>query len=333
MKLIIPMAGMGKRMRPHTLTIPKPLIQVAGQPIVLRLVQEIVKVAGEPVDEIGFVVGHFGEKVEKSLLDIAENLGAKGRIFYQEEALGTAHAVLCAEDVMNDKVIVAFADTLFKADFNLDTEKEAIIWVQKVKNPEAFGVVKKNDEGIITAFIEKPKTFVSDEAIIGIYYFKDGENLRSELQYLIDNKVIKSGEYQLTDALENMKNKGVSFYTGAVREWLDCGNKNATVYTNQRILANDFQPSYIASDVKKENAIIIEPCFIGKGVELKNSIVGPYASIGDHSVISDSVVKNAILQDNCKVESASLNNSMLGSHALLKGKAQELSLSDYSTID
>lgn len=327
------MAGMGKRMRPHTLTNPKPLIQVAGKPIVMRLVEEIVKVAGEPIDEIAFVTGHFGEQVEEDLLDIANRLGAKGHIFYQEVALGTAHAVLCAEDIMNDKVIVAFADTLFKADFNLDTEKEAIIWVQKVDNPSAFGVVKKSDDGIITDFIEKPKTFVSDEAIIGIYYFKDGENLKKELQFLIDNNISKGGEYQLTDALENMKNKNVKFYTGAVREWLDCGNKDATVYTNGRILANDFSPNYISSKINNTNSIIIEPCFIGDGVVLENSIIGPYTSIGENSSIKNSVIKNSILQNNCVINSALIDNSMMGSFAEYSGKSVSLSISDYSAID
>lgn len=333
MKLIIPMAGMGKRMRPHTLTIPKPLIHVAGKPIVMRLVEEIVKVAGEKIDEIGFVTGHFGQTVEDDLLDIASRLGAKGHIFYQEEALGTAHAVLCATDIMKDHVIVAFADTLFKADFNLDTSKESIIWVQKVDNPSAFGVVKKNYAGIITDFIEKPQTFMSDEAIIGIYYFNNGENLKNELQYLIDKNISKGGEYQLTDALENMKNKGVHFYTGAVREWLDCGNKDATVYTNARILANDFQPDFISSNVKLINSQIIEPCFIGENVIIENSIIGPYTSVGANSVIKDSVIKDSIIQQYCKINTAMLNNSMVGSYVIYKGNTQSLSLSDYSTID
>jgi glucose-1-phosphate thymidylyltransferase len=333
MKLIIPMAGMGKRMRPHTLTIPKPLIHVAGKPIVMRLVEEIVKVAGEPIDEIGFVTGHFGAETEKDLLNIASRLGAKGHIFYQDIALGTAHAILCAQEIMNDKVIIAFADTLFKADFSLDTSKESIIWVQKVDNPSAFGVVKKNENGIITDFVEKPKHFVSDEAIIGIYYFKDGSNLRDELQFLIDNNISKGGEFQLTDGLENMKNKGIEFYTGAVREWLDCGNKDATVFTNGRVLANDFNPDFISNKIKNSNSVIVEPSFIGDDVVLENSIVGPFVSIGNGCLISNSVISNSIIQNNCIITSAIIDNSMMGSYSEFKGVAQQLSISDYSTID
>lgn len=327
------MAGMGKRMRPHTLTIPKPLIHVAGKPIVMRLVEEIVKVAGEPIDEIGFVTGRFGAETEKDLLNIASRLGAKGHIFYQDIALGTAHAILCAQEIMNDKVIIAFADTLFKADFSLDTSKESIIWVQKVDNPSAFGVVKKNEHGIITDFVEKPIHFVSDEAIIGIYYFKDGSNLRDELQFLIDNNISKGGEFQLTDALENMKNKGIEFYTGAVREWLDCGNKDATVFTNGRVLANDFNPDFISNKIKNSNSVIVEPCFIGDDVVLENSIVGPFVSIGNGCLISNSVISNSIIQTNCIISSSIIDNSMMGSYSELKGVAQQLSISDYSTID
>jgi glucose-1-phosphate thymidylyltransferase len=173
MRIIIPMAGMGKRMRPHTLTVPKPLIPIAGKPIVQRLVEDIVKVCGEPVEEVAFIIGDFGKEVEQKLIAIAEAEGAKGSIYYQDQPLGTAHAILCAQESMKGKTVVAFADTLFKADFKLDTEQEGIIWVQKVEDPKPFGVVKLDSNGSITDFVEKPEHFVSDLAIIGIYYFKE----------------------------------------------------------------------------------------------------------------------------------------------------------------
>ena len=195
MKIIVPMAGIGKRMRPHTLTIPKPLLPIAGKPIVQRLVEDIAKVCAEPIEEIGFIIGDFGTEVEKHLIGVAEGLGAKGRIFHQEQALGTAHAILCAQDLLEGKVVVAFADTLFRADFTLDDSKDGIIWVQSVEDPKAFGVIKVDQNNVITDFVEKPQEFVSDMAIIGIYYFKDGANLKNELQYLIDNDIKDKGEY------------------------------------------------------------------------------------------------------------------------------------------
>ena len=239
MNLVIPMAGMGKRMRPHTLTVPKPLLPIAGKSIVQRLAENIDKATSEKLEEIAFVIGDFGKEVENNLLQIATDLGAKGKIFYQDEPLGTAHAILCAEECLHGKVIVGFADTLFKADFQIDSEEEGIIWVHKVDDPRQFGVVEVDESGYIVATHEKPKEFISDLAIIGIYYAKDGEFLKSELKYLIDNDLKERGEYQLTNALENMKNKGTKFLPGKVSEWLDCGNKDATVYTNQRILEHN----------------------------------------------------------------------------------------------
>ena len=193
MKIIVPMAGMGKRMRPHTLTVPKPLIPVAGKPIVEWLVEDITRTCKEKVDEIAYVIGDFGPEVEKQLVAIAERLGAKGTIHYQDQPLGTAHAILCAESALTGKVIVAFADTLFRAEFKIDENQDGVIWVNRIDDPRMFGVVKVDQNNVITDFVEKPQTFVSDMAIIGIYYFRDGDNLRKELQYLIDNNVVEKG--------------------------------------------------------------------------------------------------------------------------------------------
>ena len=326
------MAGMGKRMRPHTLTIPKPLIPVAGKPMVHRLVEEISKVSAEKIDEIAFIVGHFGSEVEKSLLKIAQDLGAKGSIYYQDEPLGTAHAVYCAAPSLTGKTIIAFADTLFDSDIKIDDNQEAVICVQKVKNPEAFGVVKTNESGLITDFIEKPKTFVSDMAIIGIYYFKDGLNLKSELEYLLKNNIQVNGEFQLTDALENMKNKGVKFYPGVVKEWLDCGNKDSTVYTNGRILDLKRNEKLISDSLIKVNSVIIEPCFIGENVNIVNSVIGPYVSIGNNTKINNSLISNSIIQNNTQLENVTANNSMIGNFVNIKNNVQELNVGDYNTL-
>lgn len=333
MKLIIPMAGMGKRMRPHTLTVPKPLIHVAGKPIVQRLVEDIAAVVDEKIDEIAFVVGRFGAEVEENLLSIAESLGAKGKICYQDLPLGTAHAILCAQETLTGKVIVAFADTLFKADFKFDQENDGIIWVQKIQDPSAFGVVKVNAENVITDFVEKPKEFVSDLAIIGIYFFKDGDNLKKELQYLIDNNVQEKGEYQLTNALENMKSKGIKFSPGQISEWLDCGNKDATVYTNQRILEFKSKSEKLVNDSAViENSVILPPCYIGDGVRIINSVVGPYASVGVKTVIQNSIVSNSIIQAHSKISNSNLTNSMVGNNAELEGKTLDLSVGDFNSI-
>ena len=333
MKIIIPMAGKGKRMRPHTLTVPKPLIKVGGKPIIQRLVEDITKVCGEKVDEIAFIIGvDFGKEVEDSLIKIAEEQGAKGTICYQEKALGTAHAIMCAKDSITGKTVVAFADTLFKADFVMDTNQEGVIWVQGIEDPSQFGVVKLNAAGVITDFVEKPTTFVSNLAIIGIYYFKDGDNLKKELQYLLDNNITEKGEFQLTNALENMKQKGISFTPGKVTEWLDCGNKNATVYTNQRVLEFDKnKPTLKGKNISNVDSLIIEPCFIGDN--LINSIVGPHVSIGEGTIVTNAIIKNCIIQGNTKINNTIIENSMIGEGAEIKGKSLDVSVSDYTTLN
>ena len=338
MKIIIPMAGMGKRMRPHTHTTAKPLLPIAGKPIVQRLVEDLAAVAGEPVEEVAFVTNPaFGKKVEEELIAIAKGVGAKGTIHYQEVALGTAHAILCAQSALSGRVIVAFADTLFRAQLELDKDCDGVIWVNKVEDPKPFGVVKLDDKGIITEFIEKPQTFVSDLAIIGIYYFADGEYLRREMQYLIDNDVKDKGEYQLTNAMENMKRKGARFKAGSVDVWMDCGNKNAMVDTNTKVLGYLYADpgqragALISAKVKNENSVIVPPCFIGDDVMITNSIIGPNVSIEKGANISGSVVRNSILRGGTRVQDCVMDNSMIGERAIVTGRAMDLSISDDST--
>lgn len=333
MNVIVPMAGRGSRLRPHTLTVPKPLVPVGGKPIVHRLVEDIARVCAEKIDEIAFVVGEFGSEVEQELLAVAEKLGAKGSIHYQHQPLGTAHAVLCAADKLTGPVVVAFADTLFKADFKISSEDEGILWVKQIEDPSAFGVIKMNECGEIIDFVEKPKEFVSDLAMIGIYYFRDGERLHKELQYLIDNAVIKSGEYQLPDALRRLTESGVVFKPGTVSEWLDCGNKEVTVHTNQRVLEFDRAAGLSMKDesVTCVDSVIIQPCFIGKNVKIHASVIGPHVSIGANSVVENSIIRNTNIQQNTHISNANMADSMLGSNVVYKGRSKDLSLGDFST--
>lgn len=334
MKIIVPMAGRGSRLRPHTLTVPKPLIPIAGKPIVQRLVEDIAKVAGEPIEEIAFIIGDFGDEVKESLIAIAEKLGAKGSIYTQDEPLGTAHAIKCAEPSMQGDVVVAFADTLFRADFHLDKNSDGVIWVKKVEDPSAFGVVKLDDYGFITDFVEKPKEFVSDLAIIGIYYFKSAEKLMNEINYIMDNNIMVSGEYQLTTALDNLREKGAKFSLGKVDDWMDCGNKNATVETNGKILEYEkAEFSQHPSSAKIENSLIIQPCFIGEGVEVVNSKIGPYVSLGNGTKVINSNIENSLIQEKTVINHGNLSNSMIGSNAQYFGVSREISLGDYSVLD
>jgi len=329
------MAGIGSRLRPHTLTIPKPLTLIAGKPIVQRLVEDIVKVVDQKVDEIAFVIGPtFPKDTEEKLMTIAASLNAVGKVFVQDVALGTAHAIQCAKETLEGPCVVAFADTLFKADFTLDAGADGAIWVKKVDEPSAYGVIKLK-EGIITDFVEKPTEFISDLAIIGIYYFSKAEVLRDEIQYLLDNDIKEKGEFQLTNALENMKQKGAKFVPGQVDEWMDCGNKDITVETNGRILQLSVEEgnNIISDSVKLESANIIEPCYIGENVVLKNATIGPNVSLGDNSIVENSVIKNSLIQTNATILNAKLDNAMIGNHAYFDGNFTSISIGDYSILN
>ena len=330
------MAGRGSRLRPHTLTTPKPLIPIAGKPIVHRLVEDISKVLDEKIEEIAFIIGEdFGEKVEADLKKIAETLGAKGTIYYQDKPLGTGHAIMCAKDSLDGPAVIAYADTLFKADFTLDKEADGVIWVKQVENPSAYGVVQLNEKREIVDLVEKPADFVSDLAVIGIYYFRDVAVLKNELQEVLDKNIIRGGEYQINDGIEAMKSKGARFVPGKVDEWMDCGNKQVTVETNTRMLGflqNDGE-ELVASNVEIENSEIIEPCFIGENVVLKNAKVGPNVSIGNGTKIVNSTIKNSLIQTFAEVENADLNNAMIGNFAKFNGQFTEISIGDYSVLE
>lgn len=331
MKIIVPMAGMGKRLRPHTLLTPKPLFPIAGKPIAQRLVEDLARLSEGKVDEIVFVVGRFGAEAERQLVEVAEGLGAKGTIAYQDEALGTAHAVFCAKEAMDGPVIIAFADTIFRAGFSIDDKADGVIWVRKVEDPRRYGVVTLDEAGAISGMVEKPEQFVSDLAIIGIYYVKDGPGLREEIQRLIDGNIKSKGEFQLTDALDNLRAKGARFLPGEVDEWLDCGNKELLLNANRCILDEQNGQSVIADDAEIESATLVPPCYVGAGAKIKDSVVGPHASIGERSVVEASVVRGSIVRNDARLSGVYLEDSIVGNFAKLERPARTVSLGDYST--
>ncbi|TNJ47012.1 nucleotidyltransferase [Tamlana fucoidanivorans] len=339
MKIIVPMAGRGSRLRPHSLTVPKPLIPVAGQPIVHRLVKDIAKVLKQPIDEIAFVLGDpawFGDDVVDSLKGLAVSLGAKASIYRQDKPLGTGHAIMCAKPSLSGPAVIAYADTLIRAQFELDPNADSVIWTKQVDNPEAYGVVKLNAKQEIIELVEKPKEFVSDHAVIGIYYFKDVGILKEKLQEILDENVMNGGEYQINDGIKRMMADGKIFKTGTVDEWMDCGNKAITVETNQRMLGflqADGDEQLIANSVQIQNANIVEPCFIGEHVVLKDCTIGPFVSIGNNTVIENATIKNSLIQTNTEIKNANLNQAMIGNHVKYNGEYTSISIGDYSVLE
>jgi glucose-1-phosphate thymidylyltransferase len=339
MKIIVPMAGRGSRLRPHSLTVPKPLIPVAGQPIVHRLVKDIAKVLKQPIEEIAFVLGDpafFGDEVVESLTKLAEDLGAKASIYRQDQPLGTGHAIMSAKPSLSGPAVIAYADTLIRAEFDLDPSADSVIWTKRVDNPEAYGVVKLNSDHNIVELVEKPESFVSDQAVIGIYYFKDVAVLKEKLQEVLDENVMNGGEYQINDGIKRMMADGRIFKTGTVDEWMDCGNKVVTLETNARMLgflAADNEEQLIDDSVVLDNATVIEPCFIGKGTILRNTTVGPYVSIGKDCVIENSTVKNSLIQNQTTIKNATLDEAMIGTHVKYNGEFTKISIGDYTQME
>ncbi len=329
------MAGRGSRLRPHTITIPKPLIPIAGKPIVFRLVEDIVSVIKQPIEEVVFIIHKsFGKQVEDNLIAIANQLNAKGTIYYQNEALGTGHAIMCAKDSLYGPAVIAYADTLFKADFDLDPDADSVIWVKKVEDPSHFGVVSVNENGQINGLVEKPKEFVTDMAVIGIYYFKNVDFLKISLQKVLDAKLTHGGEYQINDGIKIMMADGKKFLPGSVNHWMDCGNKDVTVETNSKTLNFLYSDGYdnVSENIISDNSKIIQPCFIGENVFLKNCIIGPNVSIGNNSSIENCVVSDSLIQNNSTIKNISLQNAMIGNYVIFDGNFKDVSIGDYSIL-
>jgi len=328
MKLIIPMAGMGKRMRPHTLNTPKPLLMVAGKSIVERIIQNFILVSGKKIEEIHFVIGNFGETVEKELCLITEKIGAECKIHYQDQALGTGHAVFCAKEGLKSEVCVVFADTLYEGDIKIG-EEEAIIWTKKVKDPEHYGVVLSDDEGIIKEFIEKPADRISDQAIVGMYYFKSGEQLQESLNDLIDKRITIKGEYQITDALESMLRDGVEFRNKELSDWLDFGNKKVFLESIQVLLRkSEFSKGY---SFKGSN--IIPPVYIGNNVTITESTVGPNVIIEDNTEILNSEISNSRTGCESVIDNSRIHESLIGNHCRISSQNGVFNIGDYNELE
>ena len=331
------MAGRGSRLRPHSLTTPKPLISVAGSPIVHQLVREIARVVEEPISDIGFILGepaYFGEEVEKSLVALANELGAEAHLFRQEQPLGTGHAIMCAASILKGPTVVAYADTLIRANLKLDPEADAVIWVKQVDQPEAFGVVELNSSNSIVNLVEKPQKFVSDLAVIGIYYFKEIERLKKALEKVVSKKLEKGKEYQINEGILAMMEEGAVFKPGTVTNWMDCGNPEVTLNTNTEMLIIKHKEGneLIDPTAQIENSTVIPPCFIGKGVRIVDSTVGPGVSIGEATRIQNSTLKHSLIQKHSTIIDLNCEKAMIGNHAHYNGNPTFVSIGDYSEL-
>ncbi len=325
------MAGRGTRVRPHSHTTPKPLLPVAGKMIVERIVETFGRTLNRSIDEIVFILGpDFGQDIKDQLSAMCDRQGAEATFRVQETAQGTAHAVYCAEEDLDGECIIVFADTIFDMEGSVSIEDaDSVVWLKEVDDPSRFGVAVEKD-GQITDFVEKPSEPISNLAIIGVYYFKEGADLKKEIEYLLEHDVRGHGdEFQLTDALDRLLKNDNVFKKATVDEWLDCGTLPAWRETSGVIVEKE--AGEIDGSRLKETKII-EPVYIGEGVELENCIVGPHASIGAGCTLKKTTIKNSLVQEQTTMENCHIEDSTIGKYVELKDVDQQVHLGDHSKV-
>ncbi len=329
MKAIIPVAGIGSRLRPHTHTQPKALVPVAGKPILAHIIDNLVD---SGINEFIFIVGYLGDKIEDYVKSNYPTLEKK--FILQEPREGIGHAVWLAKDSIhaNDEVVIALGDTVFDIDLKqILNQKESSLGVKKVDDPRSFGVAELNEEGWIKNLVEKPPIPKSNLALVGLYKIKEAKLLMEALGENIQNNIRTYNEFQLTDGILLLINKGVKMKTFSVENWYDCGTKESLLETNAVLLKKSLGRDY--SKYEFENTIIIPPVSISANCKISNSIIGPNVSIGDNSIINDSILKDAIIGSYSELQNAVLHHSVIGSDASLHGLSQSLNIGDNTEID
>lgn len=327
MKLIIPMAGRGTRLRPHTLTTPKPLLRFCGNYILETIIKTLINATKNKIKEVVFIISDIEKENKDKIKDISKKHNLKYSFATQEKPLGTAHAIGCAKEKLKEEIFVVFADTLFFGNIEIQENIDACIWTYRVDDPSSYGVVLTNKKSDIVDFKEKPKKPISNKAIIGLYYFKKGKQLLDDINHIIKKGIKEKEEYQLTTVLSNMLVRGDKIKNKEVEEWLDCGTVEALLEANKSLLQKQKKQT--------NNNQIIQPCFIGNSVEIKNSIIGPNVSIDKNTKIEGSVIKNTIIGSKTNVKDSIFSNSLIGNNVEIKDikNKTNLNIGDYSQIN
>ncbi len=329
MKAIIPVAGAGVRLRPHTYTQPKPLILVAGRPIISFIIDQL-REAG--VEEFIFVLGYLSDKIKAYLESDYPQLSKT--YVMQEERRGLGDAILLtAEHVRNEsEVVILLGDTIVDVDIkDFLSQEGSVLATQKVEDPRLFGVVDKNSEGKVVRVVEKPTIPKSNLAITGLYKFAEIERLFSALEVISNQANEDLQEVQLTDAIQLMIERGVTFRTYNVSHWYDCGKKEIVLETNKMLLTKRI--SDVGTQYIHEQSIIIPPVVIGQGCSFHNAIIGPYVTIGDHVNIDNSIISDSILGHYVVMKNTVLAKSVIGNDAIIKGLSHSLNIGDNNEID
>ena len=330
------MAGRGTRLRPFTLSRPKPLLEIIDKPIVEHLIDQITSTLSSEIEEIVYILGeeaYFDSTVVDSLTLISKKYNAKTKVYRQLDKLGTGHAIMCAEESLSGPAIIAYADTMIQGKIEIDLNADGMIWVKKVEDPSSYGVVNVDEEYNIKELIEKPKDFVSDLAVVGIYYFKESSFLRDELKIHLKEKLEPGREYLLNYGIEKMIEKNKVFKSQEIEIWMDCGTPQLLLESAKTIMKSKEKYSNENNFSREGKVIINDPVFIGKNVSLKNSTLGPNVSIGNNCVITDSKIQSSIVYNDSNISNANISNSILGSNCNYDGSNKEIFLGDYSQIN
>jgi len=323
MRAVIPVAGLGTRLKPHTYSLPKVLLNVGGKPILGNIIDKLLS---ENINKATFVVGHLGDMIKEYVASQYPQLHAD--FVEQKEMLGLGHAILTAVPTFDDdEIFIILGDTIFDVDLTQVFKlKNTSLGVKEVEDPRRFGVAVCED-GRISKLIEKPQTPVSKLALVGLYYISNSNLLKECLNEIVEKNITTKGEYQLTDALQLMIEKGETIKTFPVEGWYDCGKPETLLSTNQFLLSKN------GSNKKIESVVINNPVYISEKAKVENSVIGPYTTIAENCEVSNCIIRNSIINSGAVVQNSILENSIIGSGALIKGTFKKLNAGDSSEIE
>ena len=323
MKVIIPVAGIGTRLRPHTYTVPKVLLHVAGKPILAHILDIVKKLK---ISELVLITGFLGDQVVEY---VRKNYDFKCKFVEQRELKGLGYAIsrACPEMRDDEPVLIILGDTIFDADLipMIRGDYDAL-GVKKVADPRRFGIVEMKGR-FVRRLIEKPERPTSHLAVVGVYFIKNTRMLKECLEHIIKNKIMTKNEYQLTDALQLMIDRGAKFKTFKIKGWYDCGKPETLLETNRKLLVKLNPVSKI------KTALILPPVFVSKSARVENCILGPYVSVADKAILRNSIIRNSIIGIQASVENSTLDSSLVGNRAQVKGVFRQLNVGDSSEIN
>jgi glucose-1-phosphate thymidylyltransferase len=328
MKIVIPTAGFGTRLRPHTWSRPKPLLTVADKPVLGHVLDMFSPLPS--IDEVVFIIGHLGDQIEQYVSAAHPKLNA--RFVEQTELLGQSHAIWLAREGLEGPMLMAFVDTLIETDLSTlqNEEAEAVAWVSEVPDPRRFGVAQVDKNGWVSCLIEKPEEMSENLAVVGFYYFQDAARLISAIDEQMERKILLKKEFFLADAINIMLEADLKMRVERVQAWNDCGTPPALLETNRYLLEHGHDNSGSLSP--GEDVELVPPVFIAPTAKLHKSKIGPYVSIGDHCLIENCRIENSIIESGCEIKDSTFSQSLLGKDVKLAGRFRSLNIGDGSQL-